>query len=462
MKQAVETTREHLTVSQDILVRMPEQHDDPAPFRARSCGSNGERLRVAHLSPSYGGVANAARQVHAGLLKIGVESRCFVTHPPHSEEPLQHIYGLPRFNRIVEMADHVSMRINSYVGLTGMIHLTSLFRSFPHFDVIHLHGMDSAWFNLHVLPRLDRHHVLVWTMYDKHLGTGACGYPEMWESCERWKNGCGHCPKVKAEGWWLDCTRLIYQRKKKIVKSTRMAIVAPNRWMFDFIASAPITGEQPLRHIPSGVDTDAFAPMPAESCREELKLPTRGNLLLTVASKLDAPRKGLQYYEPLLRHLKSECAQELGLVLVGARLSKDVLSRLQGIMPVYAMGKIDDLRTLAKAYSACDLTLVMSMIDNFPGVALESLACGTPVAAFRVGGLTDMVEPGQTGILSELEATDDLAGQISALLKEPSRLVAMRSHCRERAMRLYSHRVHGLKYLELYQDLQAARHATSA
>lgn len=461
MKEAVETTREHLMVSQDVTVPMPGQDDDAAPCRARFCVSNGQRLRVAHLSPSYGGVANAARQLHAGLLKIGVESHFIVTPPPHSKEHLQHVYGLPRFNRIVEMVDRVSMRINRHVGLTGMIHVTSLFRSFPHFHVIHLHGMDSAWFNLHVLPRLDRHHALVWTMHDKHLGTGACGYPEFWESCERWKSGCGRCPKVKAEGWWLDCTRLVYQRKKKIVKSTHMAVVAPSRWMFDFIASAPITGGQPLRHIPNGVDTDTFAPMPAESCREELKLPTQGKLLLTVASKLDEPRKGLQYYEPLLRRLKMSCEDEIGLVLVGAQLSDDLPSRLQGIMPVYAMGKIDDPRTLAKAYNACDLLIVTSMIDNFPGVALESLACGTPVAAFSVGGLPDIIEPGQTGVLSELGATDHLAAQMGALLGEPNTLLAMRSHCRERAVEQYSLEVQASKYLELYHDLHAARCATS-
>lgn len=415
-------------------------------------------LKVAHLSPRHGGVANAARQIHEGLLDIGVESRLFMSPPP-ADDPGRHVYPMPPVNRIGELADRLSRRLEGRTGFTGMTHVTTLFQSFPHFDVIHFHGMDGHWFNLHALPKLDRHHALVWTMHDKHLGTGACGYPEFWGGCERWKIGCGRCPKAESEGWWVDSTHAVYQRKKALVSSTRLALVALNRWMFDFVAAAPVTHAQPLTLIPSGVDTGIFAPMSQVACRRKWGLPAHGRLLLTVASKLNEPRKGLQYLEPLLHHLKRAHHDEIGLVLAGAKLSSDVLARLQSIVPVYGLGQIDGAPGLAQVYGACDVLLVTSMIDNSPNVILESMACGTPVAAFRVGGIPDMVEPGLTGVLSEPGDIATLAAQIGALCQTSERLLDMRSHCRARAVRDYARTVQASRYRELYDSLCEARHA---
>lgn len=435
---------------------MPEQ-DDAAAGRTGAFWKGGRKLRVAHLSPSHGGVANAARQLHAGLLEIGVESRFFSFDAPRQDENLKHVYALPPLHRGLEYADRVSRWIDKKIGLGTLTHATSLFRTFPGSDVVHLHGMDGGWFNLHALQRLDAEHDLVWTMHDKNLGTGACGYPEFWGGCDRWKVGCGDCPKAKAEGRWLDCTRFVYRRKKRVLTSTRLAVVAPNRWMFDFIAAASITRGQMLRLIPYGVDTETFAPMPAESCRKELQLPTKGKLILAVASNFTFPRKGLQYYEPFLRRLREEYTGELGLVLVGAQLPEDTLGRLRDVTPVYALGRIGDPSRLAQAYNACDLFLITSVIDNFPSVVLESLACGTPVAGFSVGGVPDMVEPDRTGVLTEVGNTDDLAEQVAALLKEPARLSEMRLSCRERAVREYCRKVQASRYVELYHELHRAR-----
>lgn len=453
MNEAVEGTQEGLAVLREISDATLGQGWDAKLCRPRSWRPKGRGLRVAHLSPRYGGVANAARQLHSGLLEIGVESRLFVTPPPDAHDVKQHLYGFPRASRTGELADRAARLIERHFGLTGMTRITSLIQSFPQFDVIHFHGMDSSWFNLHALPRLSRQHALVWTMHDKHLGTGACGYPEFWGDCERWKSGCGHCPKVTSEGWWMDCTRWIFQRKKRIMASTNLALVAPSRWMFEFIASAPITRDQTLRLIPNGVDTDTFRPASSSTCRKELQLPSEGTLLLSVSSKLDEPRKGLQFYEPILKRLRSEYKECASLVLVGARLPEQILGRLKALLPVYVLGKIDDPRSLAQVYSACDLLLVTSMIDNFPSVVLESLACGTPVAAFRTGGIPDMVEQSQTGILSDPGATDDLAEQIAGLLKKTDELLSMRLQCRERAVRTFCRTVQASDHLRLYHEL---------
>src|SRR5262249_38628102 len=67
---------------------------------------------------------------------------------------------------------------------------------------------------------------------------------------------------------------------------------------------------------------------------------------------------------------------------------------------IHSLGKLASSRLLSLAYSAMDVFVMTSAIETFGQVALEAQACGTPVCAFEVGGLTDAVRHGETGFLS--------------------------------------------------------------
>ncbi len=418
---------------------------------------NNQVLHIAHLSPSSGGVASAAKALHLGLLRIGQNSRLFVPHSGGSPRHLPRACSPLPSNKWLRSADVFLRRIGVHFGLGGMINLSSVFWSFPKYDVITLHGMDCNWFNLQALRRLNQTHALVWRMADKHLGTGACGFPEMWGHCQRWQIGCGNCPKAKAEGWLIDSSRLVYRLKKDIIISTQMAVVAPSRWTFEFIRSNPITRHQPLSLIPNGVDTKSFFPLSPFQCRADLGLPLRGKLLLFIAARLDQPRKGSQYYAALLSHLRNCCDEEIAVVLVGPPLHVDLVARLRGILPIFELGRIDDENLLAKVYSASDLLVIPSVVDNCPNVVLESLACGTPVAGFKVGGIPDLVTPDKTGVLADEGDTKTLALEISRLLKDSAKLRRMRNVCREEADQNYSIELQAAKYVSLYRDLLGER-----
>ena len=71
-------------------------------------------------------------------------------------------------------------------------------------------------------------------------------------------------------------------------------------------------------------------------------------------------------------------------------------------------------------YSAAEMVIMPSHYESFGMVALESMACGTPVIASHVGGLIHLVEDGVTGYHVPVDDPVALSERISGLLKDKS------------------------------------------
>jgi len=84
---------------------------------------------------------------------------------------------------------------------------------------------------------------------------------------------------------------------------------------------------------------------------------------------------------------------------------------------------------------------------------LESMACGTPVVSFRVGGVPELVRPGITGYLAEPGDANDLANGILQLLEDEALRQAMSQQCRAIALKEYPLELQVQRYLELYRQV---------
>jgi D-inositol-3-phosphate glycosyltransferase len=110
------------------------------------------------------------------------------------------------------------------------------------------------------------------------------------------------------------------------------------------------------------------------------------------------------------------------------RLSR-IAARLGISRLVDFVGAVDQER-LPLFYAAADVTVIPSLYESFGLVAVESMACGTPVVAARVGGLTTTVQDGQTGYLIPWRDPVLYAERIAALLTDE----ALRRRLGERAV----------------------------
>jgi glycosyltransferase involved in cell wall biosynthesis len=122
-------------------------------------------------------------------------------------------------------------------------------------------------------------------------------------------------------------------------------------------------------------------------------------------------------------------------------------------MKVHYIGRLHDEISQVLLYSAADVVVAPSMQENLSNTVMESLACGTPVVAFDVGGMPDMIDHQLSGYLARPFEPNDLADGIKWVLENEQRHLALSGNARNTAIGRYALPVVAQRYLKLYQNI---------
>jgi D-inositol-3-phosphate glycosyltransferase len=174
--------------------------------------------------------------------------------------------------------------------------------------------------------------------------------------------------------------------------------------------------------IPCGVDTELFRPMSQATARDLLELPPEP--LLLHVGRLQ-PIKGLQTLLDAMTLLDGDARL---LIVGGDQDEPDDGHAARLRRRVAALGLAERVRFLGPQaqqrlpllYAAADATVMPSYYESFGMVALEAMACASPVVASRVGGLATTVRDGLTGYLVPEGDPAALAERVRALLADPA------------------------------------------
>ena len=159
--------------------------------------------------------------------------------------------------------------------------------------------------------------------------------------------------------------------------------------------------------IPCGTDTSNFFAITKLTAREKLGFQSQDNIVLYVG-RFDH-RKGIETIVRACAKLKEQGRENLKLVLVGGSTKgrsdeqekyriEQLIEALDLTPETHFVGRVDHIQ-LPLYYCSADVCVVPSHYEPFGLVAIESMACGTPVVASDVGGLRFTVIPNETGLL---------------------------------------------------------------
>jgi len=292
----------------------------------------------------------------------------------------------------------------------------------PNYDVVHLHNLHGGYFDLRLLPELCAVAPVVITAHDLWLATGHCAHGV---DCERWKTGCGQCPYLGfPPGVRKDKTHENWLAKQDIFQRCQVSggalLAAPAQWALNILGQSMAAPAFSSAHrIANGVDTSVFHPRDKAAARKELGLPHEVPILTFSAADPNNPFKDAKTLFEALPEIARD-HPELYLVVLGDASSLPVVPGTS----VYAPGFLSEPFDVARHLCASDLYIHAARAEVLPLAILEAQACGLPVVATDVGGVSEALIDEETGVLVPIGDPRALAQAVRDMLADPE--------CRER------------------------------
>ena len=201
-----------------------------------------------------------------------------------------------------------------------------------------------------------------------------------------------------------------------------IAVTAPSKWLANL--ATKISGQK-CWHLSNPIDFRIYSPGEQGAARRRFGLQEKGMVILAGADSIEDPRKGLD----LLLEAWGQGRKDAVLALFGRNGQ-----RREGIVN---LGSIDTDDAMADAYRAADLYVHPARQENAPCTIQESFASGTPVLAFPVGGIPEMIQAGENGFLASEVTAKSLHESLEQILENFTSLRGMREKCRKSAEGLW-------------------------
>jgi glycosyltransferase involved in cell wall biosynthesis len=285
-------------------------------------------------------------------------------------------------------------------------------------DVIYLHWINSL-VNYRILKKiLKTNKPVYWFMHDMFAITGGCHHSF---DCTNYQTKCGNCPYHRTGNVFTDLSKRQFRIKQNLYNQfDNLAFITPSKWLFDCAKKSGLTRNKRIYHIPNLIDTGVFKPINKDAARRLFSLESNKKIIgFGADAALINYYKGWKYLSEALQILsKDDLLKDISIevLIFGSSYAKEIAENIP--FPVHFLGRLYDEYSVVMVYNSVNVFVIPSLAENFPNTVLESIACGTPVVGFDVGGIPDMVNQ-NTGYLAKYKDSEDLAKQISLLLRHP-------------------------------------------
>jgi len=249
-------------------------------------------------------------------------------------------------------------------------------------------------------------------MHDMWTMTGGCHYSL---SCENYISDCSSCHMFPADKKNKLPNKLHNLKQKLFNKYPNLSFVSPSSWLDQLAKKSSLLKNKPTYHIPNIIGEHPFKPLDKEMARKMFNLDENETIIVFGAASPKSPYKGWKYLKEALDILKTKPNNDNYSVAI---FGSDYDSEIANAIPfkTYFLGRLKDEYSTALVYNAADVFVAPSMAESFGMVILEAQRCGTPVVAFKTGGIPDLIDHTKNGYLAEYKNSKDLAKGISYCL----------------------------------------------
>lgn len=391
-------------------------------------------MKVVHINMyDKGGAFQATYRLHQELLKNNIDSKNLVLYQYNSN--LQEVYPFlsesSLFSKIEQSIKYRKNQnqIKKLLPVTPQYEFRFDFSPYniekhsiiKEADIIHLHWMAkfidySSFFKNIQKP-------VVWTLHDMLPIKGGFHY------------------ETYVDNRLLECETQTIQNKINALKNfSNLHVVTLSKWIQQQSIHSSILGKFQHHYIPNGIDTNFFKPYDKNEARVKLDLPQEKKIILFVAEHLEDKRKGLTYLHEALSLINQE---NVMLLTIGN-------GSITTNHKVKNLGFISDINKLPLIYAAADVYVIPSIEDNLPNTVLESIACGTPVVGFNIGGIPDMITDNINGLLANNKNSIDLKNNILKIINDNTLQEKMKKQARDIAEKKFSQTLQAKRHINLY------------
>ena len=339
----------------------------------------------------------------------------FLNYTLQNSRKLQLISLFPRFSR------------NHYFKKFWSIDINLQFKRILEIEKpssINFHNIHSASWSIDLVKTALNFAPVLWTLHDCWSFYGSY-YPS-------------HCSESTSS--LSSEIKDFWAALKYSPSSYALSAVTPSNWMSEQANSSHWKDHQ-VCTIRNPVPNSFFECLDREACKKALGLSLKKPTVLSIAGNLNEERKG----GPILKEiLESAVKDDCQLLLIGE-------GNQFNDPKIKSLGYVQDEITLRIAYHAADVLLHPAQVDNLPNTVAESMSCGTPVLAFKTGGLPEMVIPDKSGWLVGDMNANTMIKELNSVLQS-KQTNELRKSTKETALNSFNEKKVANDYFEAFNQ----------
>jgi|GEM_PF-6060177 len=364
------------------------------------------KIKVLHINTldSYGGAAQVANDL---IANTDAANSLAVKYKLTDRKE---VISLSRMN-LLDLLFLVVDKIRSMMGIRTPIRVKlgigimfngtywklKRLKEYQEADVVHLHNIHGAYFDLNALLKIAKEKKIVWTLHDMWIMTGGEAYTF---DNENYKLGIAQTPFINyypLSDPYFDL-RSYYLKKKKSIYQTisgSMTVVPVSHWLEKNFKQSYVYNDQiQVKTIHNGINLGIFS-------NKSLRTWKKTRILFF---NNDNPFKGSYLFTDILKSITSD----FDLMLIG--------DKIDGVTPFRHYDFIESRSQLAEIYNETDILIFPSLAEAFGLTVCEAMICGACVIASDTGGIPEILT-NEFGYLFKSGDSQDLLRVINESLQ---------------------------------------------